>query len=348
MTLRTRDCRDVVAANLAYHLSAGVDFVIVNDHRSVDGTREVLEEYEDRGLVHLIRRDTVGFVPGEWVDEMARLAVTRFDADWVLHADADEFWWPRGGDLKDVLRVVPERFGVVRGLWRHFAPRPEDRCCFAERMIVRVAPHGAWRGVEHTFHPNVKVAHRADSAIQLRPGNHDATTFWPLLRSWYPVEVLHFPLRTASQARARYAAWKPVLDAGFDIATHVDAAVAALDDDRFGDFYDRYVIGDEELAEGVLSGRIVVDTRLRDALRALAGNPGRPVDAGTLLDPRPGRLVFPAFDVAANASLADDASALNDSVDRAHDRADALEARLAACERRQLRSLVPRRTLAGS
>ena len=69
---------------------------------------------------------------------MARLAATEFGADWVINSDADEFWWPRGGTLKEVLETIPERFGVVRGCWRHFLPRPEDGQFFAERMTIRL------------------------------------------------------------------------------------------------------------------------------------------------------------------------------------------------------------------
>ena len=36
---------------------------------------------------------------------MGRLAATELGADWVIHSDADEFWWPRGESLKDVLDV---------------------------------------------------------------------------------------------------------------------------------------------------------------------------------------------------------------------------------------------------
>ena len=64
---------------------------------------------------------------------MARLAATDFGADWVVNADADEFWWPRGGTLKDVFGAVPERYGVVRGCWRHFfSARTEVQPDFAQ------------------------------------------------------------------------------------------------------------------------------------------------------------------------------------------------------------------------
>ena len=137
----------------------------------------------------------------EWVTRMARLAATDYGADWVINADADEFWWPRGGSLKDVLASIPERYGVVRGCWRHFLPRPRDG-----RVLRRAHDRPALRSCasratsETIFHAHQKVAHRADPDVSIEPGNHDATgpRLAPL-RGWHPLEVLHFSLRSPAQ-----------------------------------------------------------------------------------------------------------------------------------------------------
>ena len=49
MTLLARNEADVVDAQIAYHLHAGVDFVIATDNRSDDGTAEIFERYERAG-----------------------------------------------------------------------------------------------------------------------------------------------------------------------------------------------------------------------------------------------------------------------------------------------------------
>ena len=59
---------------------------------------------------------------------MARLAATDFGADWILNADADEFWHrARRRASKELFAAVPARFGAVRGAWRNFVPAPGRR-----------------------------------------------------------------------------------------------------------------------------------------------------------------------------------------------------------------------------
>ena len=126
MTLLARDEIDIVDEWLAFHLNAGADLVIATDNRSVDGTTEVLERYARSGHVHLIREPGEDLRQNEWVTRMARLAATEYGADWVINSDADEFWWPRGASLSEVLAAVPPRYGTVGAFLRVFCPRPGD------------------------------------------------------------------------------------------------------------------------------------------------------------------------------------------------------------------------------
>ena len=115
MTLLARDEADIVESWLAFHLNAGADFVIATDNRSEDGTTDVLERYAREGHVHLIREPGEDLRQDEWVTRMARLAATEFAADWVINSDADEFWWPSGASLSEMLAAVPPRYGTVGG-----------------------------------------------------------------------------------------------------------------------------------------------------------------------------------------------------------------------------------------
>src|ERR1017187_8543560 len=102
MTLLVRNEVDVIEANLEYHLAQGVDFVIVTDHGSEDGTDELLRRYEQAGVVTVLHEEGEGHDQSVRVTRMAQLALTQHCAAWVINNDADEFWWPLSGSLRDV------------------------------------------------------------------------------------------------------------------------------------------------------------------------------------------------------------------------------------------------------
>ncbi len=66
-----------------------------------------------------VRRATFARASGS-LTELGRLAVAEYGADWVFAMAPDEFWWPRGESLKDVLAVIPPRYAVVQALVREF------------------------------------------------------------------------------------------------------------------------------------------------------------------------------------------------------------------------------------
>jgi hypothetical protein len=313
MTLLARDEADIVEAQLRFHLHAGVDLVVATDNGSSDGTTEILETYAKDGHVHLIRNPSDDVPQWDWVTGMARLAATDFGADWVINSDADEFWWPRSGSLKEIFSAVPTSFGCVRGMWRHFVPRPEGAEFFAERMTVRVCNPGA--APDSPYSPRFKTAHRADPEVKVGGGNHQAfgRGLRPL-RSWYPIDVLHFPMRSLEQCERKYLRLWEVFRTGFGGLVH-----EAHRDGRIREFYESHVVDDETLAREVADGTLAVDTRLRDALgpdSSPSSSGGRTVDDGYLSE-------FAALEQ-------------TDPLVHAQGRLEGLEKRLASLEKRPL------------
>ncbi|MEA2356013.1 MAG: hypothetical protein QOD61_2142, partial [Solirubrobacteraceae bacterium] len=45
MTLVVRNEEEILETNLDYHFAQGVDFALVTDHDSTDGTPEILDRY---------------------------------------------------------------------------------------------------------------------------------------------------------------------------------------------------------------------------------------------------------------------------------------------------------------
>ncbi|HEY6076371.1 MAG TPA: hypothetical protein VIV36_05995, partial [Gaiella sp.] len=165
--------------------------------------------------------------------------------------------------------AVPARFGALRGLWRNFVPRPDDGRPFYERMTIRRRPAS---DLTDPFHAQVKVVHRAHPDVVVTQGNHDALGVpLPLIREWLPFEVLHFPIRTAEQARRKFRVARDagLASPGTSVPQHTEAAVRTMDAEGDQPYYDRLVVDDDAAQRGLASGELTSDTRLRDALRAI-------------------------------------------------------------------------------
>ena len=324
VTVLARDEADVIEAQIKFHLNAGADFVIATDNRSQDGTTDILEAYAREGHLALIREPAEGLRQGEWVTRMARLAATDHGADWVINSDADEFWWPRGASFKEIFAAVPEKYGIVQAFWRSFVPRPDDERDFAERMTVRLAQQAPINDPTSFYRPVIKVAHRADPAVVVGRGNHSLVGSGLLpMRTWFPLEVLHFPLRSSAQW-----AHKVGLQ-GEAFTKHIERAgtgyhlkgYEALQTGRIEEQHRGMVVDDDAVQRGLEDGTLAIDTRLRDALRTLRS--GAPFE-------------FPELTVEDDALYAVEAAVLGEAdVVRVERRLDGMEQRLRSLERRR-------------
>ena len=269
-TMVVRDEEEILAANLDYHIAQGVDLVLVMDNGSQDATSTILRDYAQRGLVRIVPgAEPDRFRQGAWVTAMARIAYDDHDADWVLHLDADEFWYPRGGTLPDVLGAVPPQYGVIRAARVDFAPVRTDAGPFWQRMTVRRRVFRTPLG--HRGLP--RVAHRGHREVVIGDGNHQANA--PGLRLGPPVELmdaLHFPARSQAQFERKIAAHAQNIRATVDLKPDVGEENLSLDDRRrrgdLATYFNQQVIDEPARSAGLRDGSLVQDHRLAEFFKA--------------------------------------------------------------------------------
>ena len=213
----------------------------------------------------------------------------------LVSSDADEFWWPRGEGLKDVLAVIPERYDVVQALVREFRPRPEDGRSFSERLTVRPSLDARGEQASDPVEWALRSVYRASPSLAIEPGDRRGVP----LRAWYPVEVLRFPFRSSGQVEGRYVGR---VGRSSESRSRVEAELLAANDLRgLRERYAALVIGDEGLKLALEDGTLAEDVRLRDALRELRD--------GASED---GRLVLKTPDIVDDASYAVECAAVGE------------------------------------
>jgi hypothetical protein len=274
MTLCVENDEEILDAHLAFHLRAGVDFVVATDLGSTDESVEVLRRYAAAGYLQVLRGGDEPADRPAATTRMARLAASEFGADWVLNSSTNEFWYPRSRSLKDALETIPSDYGIVRCARRQFVPGPEGPGTVIERLTVRLVAIPPTHDPTSPFRPSFKVAHRGDPHIRFREGGHEPVESSLIsVRGWSPIEILCFPAGSRG------------------VAAHGET--------------EQFVVSDERVASGVLA----VDTRLRDLLATVATDgAGRyvlPSDDQRLFEPAPPSILDDAMHAQELAALGD-------------------------------------------
>lgn len=272
VTLLVRDEADIVADTMNYHLDAGADLILVTDNGSADSTRDIVRAFVDEGTARLFVEPAPIHSQWRWVTRMARTAYWDHSADWVINTDADEFWWPESGDLKDVLGAVDPMYGAVR------VPRFDFRPLTAAGGGPRETPYRETSSLRFIGGPlEPKTCHRADPRVIVGQGNHEVSgVSGAELEGSGLLSVFHFPTRSREQFRRGVGnAGAAYAQSSEFVATTGEVKRALYESLERGDLDE--VFGSRELTAAeaqaaVQSGAIVEDHRL---MQVLAGSTGR-------------------------------------------------------------------------
>ncbi len=299
MTILVRDAEDLIETNLRYHRAQGVDLFLIGDNGSTDRTLEILEPYREAGLVELDHIE--GDARHVWSVGRTMLARKAYElgADWVVHDDHDEFWWPLKGTLKDVLGAIPEQYGLVSAPRTEFVAQYGEEF-WPERLTVREARFRRPPKIIHRTHPRVRIRqpHPVDIWIdhgtsprdglvgrpvrRAREAHSEATELELLLSPTFSIGVLHFPVRSLKQ----YTRLVGIAVANGDLGRDDDARRVrdAYRAGRLEEIYREMAFEDDEITGGIEEGHLIEDSGFRDYLRACpdplsAGEgPGGPAD----------------------------------------------------------------------
>ena len=264
LTLLVRDEADILDAHLAYHLSAGVDFVIATDHRSQDGTTDILESYARGGAPPNRRggRNTRGRVPGRRAWRVLPQPSTGPTGSSTATPTSS------GGRAARSLKEALGPCRPVRGRprsSRNFVPR-RSADWFPDRLTVRLATSAPINDPATPFRPVVKAAHRGDQRSSSRgrqhqvygvPGAFCATG----TRSRCCIPASHpGAVRTQVLQDVVRLAGKPPRRSG--------ASARSVSEEGDPDaIWDRVALEDSEVERGLADCSLVSDVRIRDAVR---------------------------------------------------------------------------------
>jgi glycosyltransferase involved in cell wall biosynthesis len=210
--LVARNEADIIRTNVLYHLSLGLDRLLVVDNGSSDGTDRVLRELGKDPRVRWTRDEGL-FYHGQIATELAREAY-REGADWVVPIDADEFWCAPGGNFRGVLEE--SEAGALRARLLNFFQRREqsesapDALLYMTRRIREpVVTERGNRKLARELVESHKISKleielkkwvsRPTADIEIVFGNHKVEGVAGLKRESHEIVCLHAPIRSRTR-----------------------------------------------------------------------------------------------------------------------------------------------------
>jgi len=215
--LGVKDEVEIIEGTIAHLRNIGVDLIMVCDMSSTDGTAEILEKYRsDDFWILTLTNEALSDRAGKennWFYRNLEMCKSA-PADWVIFLDADEYWIPASGNLKDCEAVAiadvltVDRFNIPLSPEGPMMPSKLIPSCYDNLHLVTEAIPEFWQHLQEDPNtpwimgkPEPKIMAKPTKIGGLTVGLHDVIEGTVSLRRVAPCDlfVAHLPLSTRSR-----------------------------------------------------------------------------------------------------------------------------------------------------
>ncbi len=226
MTILVKNEIDIIEANIRTHAKLGVDSFMVMDHQSNDGTREVLEALQHDYEITIIDQKGL-YEQKKFMTLLAFEAKKRYQPDWIINNDADEFWIPDNAcSLKKYLAF---KGGILRVNRSNMLPPMNaiDNPFAYTEAKYQIKNHIHYRNNKQKNvsillgQTSRKVMVNPHGLIKINTGNHSAEhiALWNK-KIAQNIHIYHYPIRSFEQFERRVISRMEAIEKGAKIGTH--------------------------------------------------------------------------------------------------------------------------------
>jgi glycosyltransferase involved in cell wall biosynthesis len=268
VTLLVKNEIDIISDTILFHFKMGADELIITDNDSSDGTLEEIERLARHWPITVIREGSDIFDQATWVTRMALIAKER-KADWIVNADADEFWYHPIG-LKAFLEKCP--LVPLRTYRRNLLPPPYQPQRPVKEMtlaVMKPTPRSENIGDYLLWQLTAKEICPARSLLSVAMGNHSARYAEPCdVQQAGSIVIYHYPLRSFEQFKSKVSHGGAALNRNLalspGIAKHWRKWFADYEAGRLQETYRTLAMLGAVRAEHIRNGVLATDSTIAD------------------------------------------------------------------------------------
>jgi hypothetical protein len=193
------------------------------------------------------------------------MAYIEHGADWVINNDADEFWWPNIGTLKDTFDNIPQEYNIIKANRHNFVAIDNSDPLFYQHMIYRekVSLNPLGQPLP------AKVAHRGSNNVVVQQGNHCVSGIGNPRTIDKLIDILHFPIRNYTQLENKIKKGGAAYERNKELPSAIGGTWRELyreyvNNGNLDEYIRRHTYDKERIEKELRSGNLIKDMRLNN------------------------------------------------------------------------------------